>query len=74
MDANDFFVLVEEANPEATWNVTTTEVGAQIIWEWDVTLDGFKNHDYIIPAEAMKDDELIKRHLQICQDKMLDIK
>lgn len=70
MDANEFFEKIENANPKAKWSVTTTNVGAHISWEWDVTLDGYKHHDYIIPVDAMKDDVLINRHLDICKQEM----
>ena len=70
MDANEFFERVENVNPKAKWNVTTTDLGVELSWEWDVTEDGFKFHDYLIPSEVMRDDELIKRHLEICSKEM----
>ncbi|KGD84908.1 hypothetical protein HA47_03695 [Pantoea stewartii subsp. indologenes] len=70
MDVNEFFERVQKVKPQATWNVTTTNVGAQISWEWEVTLDGFKYYDYLIPDAVMKDDDLIKTHLKICAEQI----
>ena len=72
MDANEFFDKVEAVKPEAKWSVTTSSVGVELSWEWDVTVDGFKYHDYLIPDGAMKDDELIELHLGICAKEMRD--
>lgn len=76
MDAEEFFKRINDANPSATWSVTTirvgkvTEIGTEISWEWDITKEGQKSYDYIIPEGAMRDDVLIERHLETCKEKM----